>query len=76
MTEREAQTRKLLRYMMNGGVVTQRTASDLFDCERLGARVWDLRHLHGIPVLDDWDYKYDANGKVVKKWKKYWLARQ
>lgn len=75
MTEREAQTSQLLRYMENGGVVTQRIASQLFDCDRLPSRVYDLRQ-SGVPVLDEWDYKYNTKGKVVKKWKKYWIARQ
>ena len=74
-TERDAQKRKLLRYMENGGVVTQRLASQLFDCDRLPSRVHELRQA-GVPILDDWEYKYDTKGRVIKKWKKYWIARQ
>lgn len=73
MTEREAQTRKILRYMEAGNAITQRIASQEFDCERLGARIYDLRH-DGVPVQDEWEYKLDNKGKVVKKWKKYWIA--
>lgn len=75
MTEREAQTRQILRFMEAGNIVTQRIASREFDCDRLGARIWDLKHA-GVPVQDDWEYKLDENGKVVKKWKKYWIAAQ
>lgn len=74
MTEREAQTRKILRYMEAGNAITQRIASREFDCSRLGARIYDLRHA-GVPVLDEWEYKLDKNGKVVKKWKRYWIAK-
>lgn len=74
MTEREAQTRKILRYMEDGNAITQRIASHEFDCDRLGARIWDLRH-EGVPVQDEYEYKLDENGKVRKKWKKYWIAQ-
>lgn len=74
MTSTENQKLQILRFMEAGGQITPRMASRLFDCDRLGARIWDLRK-DGVPVLDEWEYKYDANGKVVKKWKKYWLAQ-
>ena len=74
MTEREAQTAKILRYMEAGNIITQRIASREFDCDRLGARIWDLKH-DGVPVQDEFEYKLDENGKVIKKWKKYWIAR-
>lgn len=76
MTEREAQTRKILRHMEAGYSVTDETARDLFKCSRISARIWDIRNLLGIHVQDDWEYKLDERGKVVKKWKKYWIARQ
>lgn len=75
MTEIENQTHKILRFMEAGNVITQRIASAEFECDRLGARIWDLRH-DGVPVLDAWDYKLDEKGRVVKKWKKYFLAAQ
>ena len=66
-------------YVLSGGelaamVITDAIARDLFECSRLGARIWDLRH-DGVPVQDEFEYKFDNNGKVVKKWKKYWIAR-
>jgi hypothetical protein len=70
---REAQKAQILRYMQDVGPITQRIASREFDCDRLGARIWDLKH-EGVPVLDEFEYKLDENGKVVKKWKKYFLA--
>lgn len=69
----EAQTRAIQRYMEAGNKITQRIASREFDCDRLGARIWDLRNA-GVPVLDEWEYHRDEKGRVVKKWKKYWIA--
>lgn len=73
MTEREAQTKQILRFMEDGHSITDAIARDLFNCSRLGARIWDLKH-DGVPVQDEYEYKLDDNGKVVKKWKKYWIA--
>ena len=73
MSERETQNRQILRHMSAGHKVTDATARELFQCSRISARVWDLRHI-GIPVVDGWEYKYDSDGKVVKKWKAYWIA--
>ena len=73
MTERETQNRQSLRHMAAGNKVTDATARELFRCSRISARVYDLRHA-GIPVLDEWEYEYDPDGKVVKKWKAYWIA--
>ena len=70
MTERENQCKAILRYMQEVGPITQRIASREIDCDRLGARIWDLRHA-GVPVIDEWEYKLDESGKVVKKWKRY-----
>lgn len=73
MTEREAQKRQILRFMQDGNPITDAIARELFNCSRVGARIWDLKH-DGVPVKDCFEYKYDQNGKVVKKWKKYWIA--
>lgn len=75
MTEREAQTKQILRHMEAGNSITGLEALDKFKCMRLPARVADLRSA-GVPVQDGWEYEYDIHGKVVKKWKKYWIARQ
>ena len=75
MTERENQCRAILRYMQEVGPITQRIASRELDCDRLGARIWDLKH-DGVQISDGWDYKLDEHGKVLKKWKRYWLPDQ
>ena len=73
MTEYENQRTQLLNYMAAGHSVTQRIASREFNCDRLGARIWELRR-DGVPVKDAWEYKLDSNGKVVKKWKRYFMS--
>jgi hypothetical protein len=70
---REAQNKQILRHMEAGNSITGLEAITLFHCMRLPARVGDLRR-SGVPVLDDWEYEINENGKVVKKWKKYFLA--
>lgn len=73
MTTKESQTRKIRIYMEAGNSITGIEALEKFDCMRLPARVSDMRR-DGVPVVDDWEYELDENGKVVKKWKKYWIA--
>lgn len=73
MTTTESQERQLQQYMEAGNTVTGLEALNLFGCMRLPARVADMKR-NGVPVQDDWEYELDENGKVVKKWKKYWIA--
>lgn len=73
MTTTESQERQLQQYMEAGNTVTGLEALNLFGCMRLPARVADMKK-NGVPVQDDWEYELDENGKVVKKWKKYWIA--
>lgn len=73
MTEREAQKKQILNWMLSGYVITQRIATDQFDCTRLGARIYDLRQ-DGVTIQDGWEYKRDKDGRVIKKWKRYWIA--
>lgn len=70
----EAQKRQIYAFMAEGHAITQRIASRRFNCDRLGARIWELRHEDGVPVQSAFEYKLDENGKVVKKWKKYWIG--
>jgi hypothetical protein len=74
MTATENQKRRIYDFMAAGNEITQRIASEEFDCDRLGARIWELKQ-EGVPVQSEFEYKLDENGKVVKKWKKYWIPR-
>lgn len=73
MTTAESQERQLRLYMEAGNTITGLEALTMFGCMRLPARVADMKK-NGVPVHDDWEYELDENGKVVKKWKKYWIA--
>lgn len=72
MTATETQKQCIYEFMAAGNEITQRIASKEFDCDRLGARIWELKR-DGVPVQSAFEYKLDENGKVVKKWKKYWI---
>lgn len=74
MTETESQKKKIYAFMAAGHAITQRIASREFNCDRLGARIWELRHEDGIDVHSAFEYKLDENGRVIKKWKKYWIG--
>lgn len=74
MTATENQKHRIYEFMAAGNEITQRIASRLFDCDRLGARIWELKR-DGVPVQSEFEYKLDENGKVVKKWKKYRIPR-
>ena len=72
MTETDNQKRRIFDYMLDGNTITPREASKLFDCDRLPARIYDLRH-DGVPIESKFEYKYNDKGRIVKKWKKYWI---
>lgn len=74
MTAREAQKRKILHYMEAGYCITSYDAIGRFDCTRLSALIKELKD-DGVPILYEWEYELDENGKVVKKWKKYFIAQ-
>lgn len=73
MMDRDTQCRAILRYMSETGPITQRIASELFGCDRLASRICDLKQ-SGVQIASGWDYKIDADGKVVKRWKRYWIG--
>lgn len=75
MTEREAQTQQILRYLEAGNSITGLEALTLFGCMRLPARIADLKKA-GVPIVDnEWECQTDDNGKIIKRWKRYRLAR-
>lgn len=69
-----AQTNKILAYFQGGGSLTQREASDLFRCDRLGARIWDLKK-RGYNIADRWEVHRNSYGEY-KRYKRYWLVRE
>ena len=49
----DAQSRAILRYLKRGLAITPIEALELFDCFRLGARIYDLRQA-GNNIVTDW----------------------
>ena len=72
---KEAQTRLILRHMEAGEEITGMEAYELYNCMRLPARIADLKK-SGVSINSCFDYELDERGKVVKKWKKYWIAQR
>ena len=73
MNEKEIQEAKILRWLSEHGSIDALTALDKLGIMRLASRICDLRK-KGVPITDSWAYKYDAEGRVIKKWKEYKLA--
>lgn len=48
----ESQCKMIRRHLVNGYTITSREASRLYNCDRLGARIYDLRNgKYGNPVM-------------------------
>jgi hypothetical protein len=50
---RESQNEKVKEHLVSGKSITPLEALRLFGCLRLGARIWDLRRKHGLPVVTE-----------------------
>lgn len=73
MQDRETQCKQIIEHIEKFGGITSLEASQQYYITRLPARVWDLRNKYGYPVIGVYQYKLDADGKVLKKWKLYKL---
>lgn len=73
MEDKEIQCIQILNFIKEHGSITDVQAFVELHIRRLSARIWDIRHKMGINVKDSWEYKYDSRGKVVTKWKVYWI---
>jgi len=50
MDETESQTRQIYRHLVNGLRLTPRDARVLYNCDRLGARIYNIRNgQRGVP---------------------------
>ena len=65
---KESQNERILRALNNGARLTHRDAQRLFNCDRLGGRVYDLKQ-RGWPVQST--MILTATGKRVAE---YWMA--
>lgn len=70
----DSQNQQILDYMKSGKSITPLEALNKFECFRLASRISDLKQ-KGVPILSEMTYKYDDQGKVVKKYKTYWIAK-
>lgn len=62
----QSQERRVLAYLKRGLRLTHRKASRLFNCDRLGARIWSLRKRYPI------ESKLVSRGN--KRFSEYWMA--
>jgi hypothetical protein len=67
VSEHIAQRQQILGYLRLNGSITPIDALERFNCFRLGARIWDLKH-EGIPIESKLE---NHNGK---KYSRYYLA--
>lgn len=72
MTDTSAQLNQIYAHMLAGNTITDMEALSKFHCRRLASRICDLK-ASGVPVESKFEYEYDERGKVVRKWKKYWI---
>lgn len=68
---KKTQCDKILAWMRAGHTITQREASERFGCDRLGARIWDLRR-QGEPVTMRWETRKNSAGEY-KRYARYGL---
>lgn len=73
MNDAVAQRVQIYEYFLAGGALTSLDALHKFGCMRLGARVWELKKM-GIPILDRWVGRVNANGKW-KRYKEYYMEK-
>jgi len=68
----EIQRAQILRYMEERGSISNTKAVVDLGIARLASRIHEMKEA-GMPIVDRWEYKYDNDGKIVKKWKEYSL---
>lgn len=49
----ESQNEKVKAHLVSGKTITPLEALRLYGCFRLGARIWDLRRKHGLPIVTE-----------------------
>lgn len=64
----DAQSRRILAHLLNGGQVTSLSALTDFGCLRLSGRIFELRE-QGYPIVDEW-----VNTPSGKRLKRYFIA--
>ena len=68
----KAQSQQILEHLQKGGSLTHRDAQRLFNCDRLGARIYDLRGM-GHTIISTREHK---NGKRFARYSLIKSARK
>ena len=71
---------RVLEYLKKGNSITQKEASELWGCERLGARICELRSRvdlkeQGLEIVTEMDEMTNRYGERVR-YGRYWLRRK
>lgn len=71
-----SQLRAIRERLLRVGWIDKRVALELCDCDRLGARIWDLRHdpLDPLPIVTETQEKINRFGHTVR-YARYMLRR-
>lgn len=70
---KESQAIETIQYINEHGFIDNERAFEALRITRLGAVIWYIRHKLNIVVKDEWQYKHDSKGRIIKKWKRYWI---
>ena len=71
----DGQHKKILDWMQSHCGITTKEACDNLRIFRLASRISEFREMPGYTVADAWEYKYDTEGKVIERWKRYWVVK-
>lgn len=67
---KQSQNEKVKAHLVNGKSITPIEALNLYGCLRLSARIWDLKHKEGLPIVTE-----IVEGMRGKRYAKYSLIR-
>lgn len=70
---KNSQCGRLLKKLQRKRGITSLEAFQELGITSLHRRLTDLREM-GYEIGDQWHYKTDADGKVITRWKVYWLV--
>lgn len=62
---RQSQCKLILEYLQTHEGITDNDARDLFHCNRLSGRIYDLRN-KGYAITTDWRYGKNVYGNPIK----------
>ena len=60
-----SQLAAIRKYLLRYGKIDKPTALRICDCERLGARIWQLRQ-EGMDIVTDWSEKKNRFGHTAR----------